>query len=60
MPKELDRLQLVDIMMGRDLLRSYRLTIDLPARVLKLQSSQENSSPPQSAETLTGDPYVTP
>jgi hypothetical protein len=60
MPRELDRLHLVDVMMGRDLLRSYRLTIDLPDRVLKLQRTQQDMRSPQTAEMLNGERYATP
>jgi hypothetical protein len=37
MPSELDRLDLVDVLVGRDVLEPYRLTIDLRHRVLRLQ-----------------------
>ncbi len=37
-PKELDRMNLVDVMLGHDLLWAYRLTIDLPSRVLQLHA----------------------
>jgi hypothetical protein len=55
MPRELDRLHLVDVMMGRDLLKRYRLTIDLPGRVLKLERSQENQRLPQTAAMDNGE-----
>jgi hypothetical protein len=54
-PRELDRMQLVDIMMGRDLLKRYRLTIDLPGRVLKLEQSEENLRLPQTAALEYGE-----
>ena len=38
-PTELDRLHLVDVMLGHDLLAFYRLTIDLPGRVLELRAA---------------------
>jgi hypothetical protein len=44
-PNELDRLNLVDVMLGHDLLWPYQLTIDLPARLLELRSG---TSPPVS------------
>lgn len=37
-PKELDRLNRVDVILGHDLLWPYQLTIDLPARMLQLHS----------------------
>lgn len=37
MPAELDRLNLVDVILGHDLLWPYQLTIDLPRRVLELR-----------------------
>jgi hypothetical protein len=37
-PKELDRLNQVDVILGHDLLWPYRLTIDLPARLLELRA----------------------
>jgi hypothetical protein len=40
-PTELDRLHLVDVMLGCDLLAPYRLTIDLPARVLELRAASD-------------------
>jgi hypothetical protein len=47
MPGELDRLNLVDILLGHDLLWPYELTIDLEARVLELRSG---TSPPSSKQ----------
>lgn len=43
MPAELDRLNLVDVILGHDLLWPYRLTIDLRRRVLELRPG---TSPP--------------
>jgi hypothetical protein len=37
-PREMDRLAVVDLLMGRDLLCHYRVTIDLVGRRLRLQS----------------------
>jgi hypothetical protein len=37
MPNELERLDLVDVLVGHDALWPYRLTIDLPGRVLRLE-----------------------
>ncbi len=39
MPGELERLDLVDVLLGHDLLSPYRLTIDLRRRVLRLDDS---------------------
>ncbi len=47
-PPELDRLNLVDIMLGRDLLAPYQLTVDLPGRELALR-------PGAAASTATQD-----
>ncbi len=47
-PTELDRLHLVDVMLGCDLLAPYRLTIDLPARVLELRAASQ--VPPAAGE----------
>jgi hypothetical protein len=38
LPPELDRLNLVDVIVGHDLLWPYELTIDLPRRVLELRA----------------------
>jgi hypothetical protein len=46
-PKELDRLNLVDVILGHDLLWPYQLTIDLPARVLRLHAG---TSPPAAGQ----------
>lgn len=37
MPRELDRLNQIDVIVGHDLLWPYRLSIDLPRRVLELR-----------------------
>jgi hypothetical protein len=43
-PSELDRLNLVDLILGHDLLWPYQLTIDLPARILRLHSGTSPSA----------------
>ncbi len=40
-PRELERLDLVDILLGRDLLGAYQLTIDMQRRVLELRGPDD-------------------
>jgi hypothetical protein len=40
-PKNLERLDLVDVLLGHDVLGPYQLTIDLPQRVLQLRAGGE-------------------
>jgi hypothetical protein len=47
LPNDLERLDLVDVLLGRDLLWAYRLTIDLPQRVLYLEGGPDLPAPPQ-------------
>jgi hypothetical protein len=49
MPGELEKLDLVDVLMGRDLLWPYRLTIDLRERVLRLRGGPQKAAPPVEA-----------
>jgi hypothetical protein len=45
MPAELERLNLVDVLVGHDLFGAYRLSIDLRQRVLRLQGGPEVPRP---------------
>ncbi|REK15824.1 MAG: hypothetical protein DWQ37_08375 [Planctomycetota bacterium] len=54
-PNELDRLNLVDILVGHDLLWPYRLTIDLPGRVLELHSGTSPRDPAARAPHDNGE-----
>jgi aspartyl protease len=48
-PRELERLDLVDVLVGRDLLGKYQVTIDLGQRVLQLQGdsgASDRATPP--------------
>lgn len=47
LPNDLERLDLVDVLVGRDLLWAYRLTIDLPRRVLYLEGGPDVPKPPE-------------
>jgi hypothetical protein len=48
LPEELERLDLVDVLTGHDLLWQYQVTIDLRQRLFRLRNSQ---TPPLAAET---------
>lgn len=50
-PAALERLDLVDVLVGRDLLGRYQLTIDLPGRVLQLRGEP---SPPALTDRRSG------
>jgi hypothetical protein len=45
LPAEVDRLDVVDVLVGRDLLWKYRATIDLGHRVLRLHASDLEPRP---------------
>jgi hypothetical protein len=44
LPVELERADAIDVLLGRDLLASYRVTIDMSARVLRLQGAAASSA----------------
>jgi hypothetical protein len=46
LPSELERLDLVDVLVGRDVLWPYRLTIDLRQRVMRLRGGPQSPVPP--------------
>jgi predicted aspartyl protease len=56
MPSELDRLDLVDVLVGRDVLEPYRLTIDLRRRVLRLQGPADAAAVNDAQRTATDTP----
>ncbi len=45
-PRELEQLDLVDMLVGRDLLWPYRLTIDLRQRVMRMEGGPASPRPP--------------
>jgi len=45
-PRELEQLDLVDVLIGRDLLWPYRLTIDLHERVMRMEGGPASPTPP--------------
>jgi hypothetical protein len=45
-PRDLEQLDLVDVLVGRDLLWPYRLTIDLRRRVMRLDGGPASPRPP--------------
>ncbi len=45
-PRELERIDVVDVLLGRDLLWSYRITIDLPQRVMWIDGGSTTPIPP--------------
>jgi hypothetical protein len=48
-PRHLEQLDLVDVLVGRDLLWPYRLSIDLRNRVMRLADGPESPTPPPEA-----------
>jgi len=53
LPNELERLDLVDVLVGHDVLWPYRLTIDLGQRVLWLEGEAPRRAPPRGREDAT-------
>jgi hypothetical protein len=49
LPVELERLDVVDVLVGRDLLWPYRLTIDMRQRALRLDGGPASPVPPAAA-----------
>jgi hypothetical protein len=45
-PAELERLDVVDVLVGRDLLWQYRVTFDLSKRAIRLDGGPQSPSPP--------------
>jgi hypothetical protein len=45
-PRNLEQLDLVDVLVGRDLLWPYRLSIDLDQRVMRIEGGPESPVPP--------------
>ncbi len=45
-PRNLEQLDLVDVLVGRDLLWPYRLSIDLDQRVMRIEGGPESPLPP--------------
>src|SRR5262249_38679118 len=57
-PAVLERLDLVDVLVGRDLLGGYELTIDLPARVLRLRGELKPAELPLGNTTALLPPVL--
>jgi len=50
LPSDLDRLNLVDVILGHDVLGPYQLTIDLPGRVQQLRPGTAKAGKEAAAE----------
>jgi hypothetical protein len=46
-PVELERLDVVDLLVGHDLLWQYRVTVDVAGRVLLLDGGTTDPAPPE-------------